>query len=131
MLANADQVEIVGEAEDSPSVLHQARRLAPDVVLLDIRMPGSSGLQIARHLRDVVPCTKVLILSTYESDDYVVEAIEAGAQGYLLNDSSREDLLRAIRWVHEGHHLLAPTQLERVLDHFQNRVRSQKTYPYN
>jgi len=126
MLDSADEIEVVGEAEDSPSVLRLVRRLSPDVLLLDVRMPGSSGIQIAKLLRETAPKLNILMLSTYESDDYVVGAIEAGARGYLLKDITRDELLTAIRQAYEGHHLLGQAQLDKVLNHFQAQVHSQK-----
>jgi DNA-binding NarL/FixJ family response regulator len=131
MLANVDGIQVVGEAEDSPSTLQLARGLAPDVILLDIRMPGSSGIQVAQLLRKILPTVKVLILTTYQSDDYLVEAVEAGVMGYLLKDISREDLLTAIQRVYEGHHLLGQTQLDRVLTHFQAQTYLPKRYAFS
>jgi DNA-binding NarL/FixJ family response regulator len=131
MLTNAEGVAVVGEAEDSPSTLQLARALAPDVVLLDIRMPGSSGIQVAQLLRKALPGVKVLILTTYPSDEYLVAAVEAGAMGYLLKDISREDLLAAIRAVHAGHHIMGQAQLDKVLGHFQAQSYQPKRYAYS
>jgi two-component system, NarL family, response regulator LiaR len=131
MLANVEGIQVVGEADDSPSVLRIGRSVAPDVILLDIRMPGASGIQVAKLLRKTVPSAKILILTTYQSDEFLVEAIEAGVRGYLLKDISREDLVTAIRYVHEGHHLLGQAQIDRVLTHFQNDAYQPKKFAYS
>src|SRR5260370_932464 len=128
MLANVETIQVVGEAEDSPSTLQLARSLNPDVILLDIRMPGSSGIQVAQLLRKILPSAKILILTTYQSDDYLVEALEAGVMGYLLKDISREDLLAAIERVYMGHHLLGQTPLDKDLSHFQTQTYLPRRY---
>ena len=119
MLANSEEIEVVGEAGDGPSAIQQAMALQPDVVLMDIRMPGPDGIQLTRRLRAVCPETKVLILTIYDEDDYLLRALRAGAWGYLLKNISAQELVEALLTVHRGQRLLSPSLLHRVLERFQ------------
>jgi len=94
--------EVVGEAGDGASALKLARSITPDVVVLDVSMPGGSGLRTAAELRTEVPEARVLILSMYDNAEYVMEAVRAGASGYLLKDSAATELRKAVTSVHEG-----------------------------
>jgi DNA-binding NarL/FixJ family response regulator len=115
---------VVGEAADGASGVEAARRLAPDVVLMDIRMPGMDGIQATRALAGpgVDDPMKVLILTTFGLDEYVVEALRAGASGFLLKDSPPEDLVEAIKIVAAGDALLAPSVTRRLLDRVASRL---------
>lgn len=95
--------EVVGEAADGASALKLAKASNPDVVVLDVSMPGGSGLRAAAELRREVPEARVLILSMYDNAEYVMEAVRAGASGYILKDSAATDLRSAVTAVHEGH----------------------------
>ena len=94
--------EVVGEAGDGATALKLAQSTTPDVVVLDVSMPGGSGLRTAAELRTQVPEARVLILSMYDNAEYVLEAVRAGASGYLLKDSAATDLRRAVTAVHGG-----------------------------
>lgn len=94
--------EVVGEAADGASALKLAKASNPDVVVLDVSMPGGSGLRAAAELRREVPEARVLILSMYDNAEYVMEAVRAGASGYILKDSAATDLRAAVTAVHEG-----------------------------
>lgn len=94
--------EVVGEAGDGATALKLAQSTAPDVVVLDVSMPGGSGLRTAAELRTQVPEARVLILSMHDNAEYVLEAVRAGASGYLLKDSAATDLRRAVTAVHGG-----------------------------
>ena len=115
---------VVGEAGDGASAVEIARRLKPDVVLMDIRMPGMDGIQATRALAGpgVAEPMKVLILTTFGLDEYVVESLRAGASGFLLKDAPAEDLVEAIRIVAAGEALLAPSVTRRLLDRIASKL---------
>jgi DNA-binding NarL/FixJ family response regulator len=115
---------VVGEAGDGASAVEIARRLKPDVVLMDIRMPGMDGIQATRALAGpgVAEPLKVLILTTFGLDEYVVESLRAGASGFLLKDAPAEDLVEAIRIVAAGDALLAPSVTRRLLDRIASKL---------
>jgi DNA-binding NarL/FixJ family response regulator len=115
MFAGAPEFEVVGEAADGGAALTLAEALLPDVILMDLRMPGLDGATAIRQLaeRDL-PC-RVLVLTTYDTDRDVVHAIEAGATGYLLKDSPREELFRAVRATSRGESVLAPSVATRLV----------------
>jgi DNA-binding NarL/FixJ family response regulator len=121
--AEAD-LQVVGEAGDGASAVELARRLRPDVVLMDIRMPGMDGIQATRALAGpgVEDPIKVLILTTFDLDEYVIESLRAGASGFLLKDAPPEDLVEAIRIVAAGEALLAPSVTRRLLDRVASRL---------
>lgn len=121
--AEAD-LQVVGEAGEGASAVELARRLRPDVVLMDIRMPGMDGIQATRALAGpgVEDPIKVLILTTFGLDEYVVESLRAGASGFLLKDAPPEDLVEAIRIVAAGEALLAPSVTRRLLDRIASRL---------
>jgi DNA-binding NarL/FixJ family response regulator len=120
MLARDPGFEVVGEAGDGAEAVRLARAVRPDVILMDLRMPGMDGVraitELARH--DVT--ARVLVLTTYDTDSWVLPAIEAGATGYLLKDAPRDELLRAVRAAAEGRSVLSPTVAARLM----NRVRA-------
>lgn len=116
MVSSAPDVEVVGEASDGAEAVRLARALDPDVVLMDLRMPGTDGVAAIRELARFGIRARVVVLTTYDADADVLPAIEAGATGYLLKDAPREELLRAIRAAAEGHAVLAPTVASRLVD---------------
>ena len=115
--AQAD-IEVVGEAGDGAAAVSMARALQPDVVLMDVRMPGMDGIAATAAVTAAFPATRVLILTTYDLDEYVVAGLKAGASGFLLKDAPPEELLTAIRTVAEGEAVLAPTATRRLIDQF-------------
>jgi DNA-binding NarL/FixJ family response regulator len=114
-------MEVVGEAVDGREALHQARELSPDLVLMDVRMPELDGLETTRRLLDRDPSAKVIVLTTFDLDDYVYEAIRAGASGFLLKSAPPQQLIAGIRTVMAGDALLAPEITRRLLDRFVAR----------
>src|SRR4051812_34814274 len=115
-------LEVVGEAGDGREALDQARRLAPALVLMDVRMPNLDGLEATRRLLAAAPPTpKVLVLTTFDADEYVYEAIRAGASGFLLKSAPPQQLVDGVRAVMAGDALLAPAITRRLLDHFIQR----------
>jgi DNA-binding NarL/FixJ family response regulator len=115
--AEAD-IEVVGEAGDGAAAISMAGALRPDVVLMDVRMPGTDGIQATAKVTADFPATKVLILTTYDLDEYVLAGLKAGASGFLLKDAPPEELLTAIRTVAGGDAVLAPTATRRLIDQF-------------
>lgn len=112
-----DDIEVVGEATNGAEAVEQARATRPDVVVMDIRMPGVDGIQATGHIVGTsgLEQVRVLILTTYETDAYVFEALEAGASGFLLKDAGPAELLHAIRVVAAGEALLAPRITRRLI----------------
>ncbi len=104
MLELETDMEVVGEAADAKEAFTQVELLSPEVILMDIKMPGMSGIELTRQLKEKQPSCNVIMLTLY--DEYLAQAIEAGAVGYLLKDIRREELIRAIRAVHQGRSLL-------------------------
>lgn len=102
VLDGTDGIMVVGEAGNGPDAYEQAQALVPDVVVLDVSMPGESGLEVAKRLKRALPATRVLMLSVYDNTEFVLEAVRAGADGYLLKDSSPSELRAAIRQVVAG-----------------------------
>ncbi len=115
------EIEVVAEAADGLEAVEAARRLQPDVVLMDIRMPGVDGLEATRRLGDGNTATRVLILTTFGLSEYVYEALRAGASGFLLKDSPAEEFLAAVRVVARGDALLDPSVTRAVIEEFSRK----------
>ncbi len=115
MLATEPGLEIVGEAGSGEEAVDLARALRPDVILMDLRMPGGDGVSATRRIRAELPGTAVLVLTTYDTDADILRAVEAGAAGYLLKDLPRADLAAAIRAAARGETVLAPAVAGRLL----------------
>ncbi|MFE5589372.1 response regulator [Streptomyces sp. NPDC056549] len=120
VLLNAEPgLQVVGQAVDGADAVAKTAELAPDVVLMDIRMPGTGGLEATRILTAPADATvKVLVLTTFDLDEYVYEALRAGASGFLLKDASAEELAQAVRVVARGDALLAPNVTKRLIAEF-------------
>ncbi|NYF59741.1 response regulator [Micromonospora purpureochromogenes] len=110
-------ITIVGHASTGREAVAQVKALAPDVVLMDIRMPDMDGIAATAAITDATPAVKVLVLTTFEQDDYVFGALRAGASGFLLKRTRPEELLAAVHTVAEGEALLSPSITRRVIDH--------------
>ncbi len=113
--------EVVGEAADGREALELARTTQPDVVLMDVRMPGMDGIEATRRIAQAGIPSRVLMLTTFDLDEYVYEALRAGASGFLLKDAGRERLIEAVRTVAAGESLFAPSVLQRLVTHFVAR----------
>ncbi|MCD2463219.1 response regulator transcription factor [Streptomyces sp. MBT42] len=120
VLLNAEPgIEVVGQAVDGADAVAKVAELSPDVVLMDIRMPGTGGIEATRHLTAAAGSTvKVLVLTTFDLDEYVYEALRAGASGFLLKDASADELAEAVRVVARGDALLAPDLTKRLIAEF-------------
>jgi len=116
LLAADPTIEVVGQAADGRQGVDEARRLAPDVVLMDVRMPDLDGIEATRLLGQAAPEVRVLILTTFEQDDYVFGALGAGASGFLLKRTRPEELIAAVHTVAAGDSLLSPSVTRRVID---------------
>jgi DNA-binding NarL/FixJ family response regulator len=127
VLASQPDFEIVGEASNGADAVEAARRVAPDLVLMDLRMPVQDGVDATAGILADRPATRVVILTTYASDGEVLRAIEAGAVGYLLKDVPHDELFRALRAVARGERYLAPAVTERLMSRYQQPARSSLT----
>ncbi len=115
IFAGDPSFEVVGEAANGAEAITRASALDADVVLMDLRMPEMSGVEAIRRLRESAPSVRVLVLTTYDTDDDVLPAIEAGATGYLLKDAPREELIRAVHAAFQGDAVLSPSVARRLV----------------
>ncbi|WP_246019324.1 response regulator transcription factor [Saccharothrix australiensis] len=129
LLDTEDGFEVVGEAGDGAEALRLAREHRPDVVVMDIRMPGTDGLVATRLVCAELPEVKVLVLTTFDVDEYVFEALRAGASGFLLKDTDPVELLHALRVVARGEALLAPSVTRRLIEEFAARPEHRRPDP--
>ena len=116
MMERQEDFNVVGEAKNGQEAVERARALRPDVILMDLRMPEMNGVEAMRQIRSEDDAVKFIVLTTYDTDEYIFDAIEAGAKGYLLKDASREDLFKAVRTVNQGESLIEPGVVSKVLD---------------
>jgi DNA-binding NarL/FixJ family response regulator len=114
-------IEVAGEAGDGREAVELARSTRPDVVLMDVRMSGMDGIEATRRIAQAGLPSRVLMLTTFDLDEYVYEALRAGASGFLLKDAGRERLVEAVRTVAAGESLFAPSVLQRLVSHFVER----------
>src|SRR5262245_35633645 len=119
LLKSETGFSVVGEAGDGLTALELARKLSPDVVLLDLMMPGLNGLEVARQLNKQMPQTKIIILSMYDDEGFVLEALANGVSGYVLKDAGSSDLVQAVREVAAGHRYLSPPLSDRAIESYQ------------
>jgi DNA-binding NarL/FixJ family response regulator len=116
VLSSDDRIEVVGEAGDGRAALDEIRKLRPNLVLMDIRMPDLDGISATREVLAAEPELKIVVLTTFEDDDYIFEALSAGASGFLLKRTKPEELIAAIHTVADGDSLLSPSVTRRVID---------------
>jgi DNA-binding NarL/FixJ family response regulator len=129
LLAAEPDMEIVGEASNASEAITFAQELRPDVVLMDVGMPGLSSFEATRQIRKQRPETRVIFLSMYDDEDYLSESVEIGASGYILKESPADQLVSAIREVHRGGNYLSPRLLARLVDDFRVQNRSSMRQP--
>jgi DNA-binding NarL/FixJ family response regulator len=123
VLTSDPDVEVVGEAVDGPAAVRLAEEVRPDVVLMDVEMPGGNGLDATRALRDLAPAVRVLILTMFDLDDYVADALRAGAAGFLLKTTPPRQLVMAVKECAEGRTTLGPSVISRLVDSYVNQSR--------
>src|SRR5918912_1904920 len=129
LLESESDFEVVGEAAEAGAAVEKARELRPDIVLMDIGMPGLSSFEAARHIKKNRPETKVLFLTMYEDEDYLVQCLEVGASGYVLKDTPAPQLVTAVRDVYKGGKYLSSQVLGKLVEDFRARVRDSKGGP--
>jgi DNA-binding NarL/FixJ family response regulator len=120
ILNHQDDLEVVGQAADGIEAVDMARHLQPDVILMDIKMPRLNGIQATRQIMTALPKTQIIILTTYDTDDWVFDCIRAGAVGYLLKDAPSDNLAEAVRGAMRGESQMDPTVARKVLREFQH-----------
>ncbi len=118
LLQKEPDLEVVGEAGDGAEAVELVKQFAPDVVIMDIAMPGVNGIEATKQIKEIYPRIAVLVLTAYEYDQYVFALLEAGAAGYLLKDVRGQEVINAIRAVHAGESVLHPIVARKALDHF-------------
>ena len=123
VLGTEEQIEVVAEADNGDDAVARAEELAPDVVLMDVRMPRVSGIEAARRIRDTLPSTKILMLTVSDEEDDLYEAVKAGANGYLLKEISVEEVAEAVRAVVQGQSLISPSMASKLLNEFNSLAR--------
>ena len=121
MLDAEPDIEVIAEAADGEAAVSRAVDTSPDLVLMDIRMPVLDGIEATRQVVALVPATRVVMLTTFDLDEYVVDAFRAGASGFLLKTAPPEQLVSAVRVVHSGDALLAPASTRRLVERFTHR----------
>jgi DNA-binding NarL/FixJ family response regulator len=124
LLSTESDIQVVGEAADGNQAINLAEKLSPDIIVMDLVMPGMNGIQAAQQLHDKHPDIKILILSMYDDDEYVCQILKAGASGYVLKRAASDDLLRAIREVSSGGSALHPTVAAKLLKDYVRKSRS-------
>ena len=129
MLASSDDLLFVGDAADGETALQRIEETQPDVVLLDIRMPGMDGLEVLAHIQRVWPSIAVLLLTTYDDDELMMRGLQSGACGYLLKESPLEALFQAIRTAARGEVVVQPEMMARILSHTQYTPSSSHSTP--
>jgi DNA-binding NarL/FixJ family response regulator len=127
LLEQQDDLEVVGEADNGRAVVQLALKEHPDVVIMDFAMPELNGIEATRQIKAVAPGIAILVLTAYDSEQYVFAFLEAGAAGYLLKDISVEELVNAIRAVHGGESILHPAIARKVINHFSKPDSRQTT----
>jgi DNA-binding NarL/FixJ family response regulator len=129
LISAESDMEVIGEASNGSDAVDRAAELKPDLVLMDIGMPGLSSFEATRQIKKNRPETKVLVLTMYDDEDYLVESMEVGASGYVLKDSPAPQLVSAVRDVFRGGSYLSPRMLSQLVDDFRTRVRSTDRMP--
>jgi DNA-binding NarL/FixJ family response regulator len=125
MLESSDEFEVVGQAEDGREAIQLTEQLQPDVVLLDIQMPKMDGIEATYRIRRQFPKIQVVILSTFDQDEYIYQSLQAGAKGYVLKDSGLDELLAVVRAAARGESLLSPKITTKLVDYISTPQRGQ------
>lgn len=126
LLEQDSDIEVVGEAADGASATELAATVAPDVVLLDVRMPRLTGVEACRAIKEAVPATKIIMLTVSDEEADLYETVKNGASGYLLKDSSIEEVSQAVRVVNEGQSLISPSMAVKLIDEFKQMAKPER-----
>lgn len=126
LLGVEDGLDVVGEASDGVEGTNLAIRVAPDVVLLDVRMPKRTGIEACLAIKEAVPSAKIIMLTVSDEEVDLYEAVKGGASGYLLKDSSIDEVAQAVRVVHDGQSLISPAMAVKLMDEFKQMSRAEK-----
>jgi len=129
LIAAEPDMEVVGEASNGSEAIARALETRPDIVLMDIGMPGLSCFEATRQIKKARPETKVIFLTMYDDEDYLIQGMEVGASGYILKDSPAQQLIAAMRDVYRGGSYLSPRMLSQLVDDFRSRIRSTQRVP--
>lgn len=124
LLSSHQDIEVVGEAEDGAMALQTATTLAPDIILLDVNLPGPDGVEVASHLHRLNLKSRIIILTAFDDDEYLLGALRIGVHAYLLKNTSDETVVETIRQVYQGKHLLSPTLMDTVLQQFETMAKA-------
>jgi DNA-binding NarL/FixJ family response regulator len=116
LLEHESDMDVVGEASDGAEAVELVTKLKPDVVIIDVAMPGMNGIEATKKIKEILPGTKILVLTGYDYDEYIFSLLEIGAAGYLLKDVSGDELVGAIRAVYNGEPVLHPTVMRKLMD---------------
>src|ERR671932_650497 len=127
VLSTQPDFEVVGEAADGPEVVRLAKRLEPDVILLDLEMPKVDGVAALERLRDISSEARTIVFTAYDTDERILGALRAGARGYLLKGASRKEIFDAIRTVHSGGSLLQPAVTSKLLENMSRNEQREQT----
>ena len=126
LLGGDTDIEVVGEAADGITATELATTTAPDVILLDVRMPRRTGVEACRAIKEAVPATKIIMLTVSDEEADLYESVKNGAAGYLLKDSSIEEVAQAIRVVNEGQSLISPSRAVKLIDEFKQMSKPER-----
>jgi len=126
MLGTQPDMEVVGEAGDGQEATERVGALAPDVVLMDLEMPGVDGLEAIRQIRAANASARILVITAYDTDERILQAVQAGARGYLLKGAPRDDIFQGVRVVHAGGSLLQPAVATKLLDRVGDLLRGDR-----
>ncbi len=131
VLDGEPDLDLVGEASDGEEAIRMAEELAPDVVLMDVRMPNIAGIDAARRLKESLPSTKVVMLTVSDDEEDLFDAIKAGASGYLLKEINPDEVARAIRQIQAGQSLLSPSMASKLLTEFATMTKQAEERPFH
>jgi two-component system response regulator NreC len=126
LLDNQEEIEVVGEAKDGREAIKAIEELSPDVILMDIAMPGLNGLEATRRIKKKFPMTKVVVLTMHTNEEYIFQILNAGADGYLVKETAFQDLISAINSVHRGEAFMSPSISKKVMTDYIQRAQGEE-----
>ena len=129
LLEHEPDIEVVGEASNGAEAVELVSKLEPDIVIIDVAMPGMNGIEATKKIKEILPGTKILVLTGYDYDEYIFSLLEIGAAGYLLKDVSGDDLVGAVRAVYQGEPVLHPAVMRKLMNRFKTPTTRQTETP--